>query len=186
MANVTLEKSGSRLYFAGNTFPLKDAIKKIGGHWDGDRKQWWIGTAKQSDAEALVANAEANPGKGAPSDDARVYAKVEYKDRNYYVIAEGQGRCRLTVLDGSLDFWADMAACKLVKTYQPRERTFRGRTTTSYTTLGSIRRFVADQKELESKGYEACCACGKRSRELVHDLEDGLMKCYACCDMPAN
>ena len=49
--------------------------------------------------------------------------------------------------------------------------------------LGSIRRFVDSQKRAEQNGEPACAACGKRG-ELHHDLEDGLMKCFSCCDMP--
>lgn len=51
---IAIEKAGARLYFTGNTFPIKDRIKSLGGHWDGDRRQWWVGTKKADDAAQLV------------------------------------------------------------------------------------------------------------------------------------
>lgn len=47
---------GQRVYFLGNTFPAKDRIKAMGGHWDGDARAWWVGAAKQADAEKLLAS----------------------------------------------------------------------------------------------------------------------------------
>lgn len=52
---TTLEKVGSRLYFRNSPFSAKDRIKRLGGHWDGEERCWWIGTAKRAEAEALVA-----------------------------------------------------------------------------------------------------------------------------------
>lgn len=235
---TTLEKVGSRLYFVGSPFAAKDAIKRLGGHWDGDRRQWWIGAAKRADAESLVAELngtapqfagasataasdraaarvglepgtpagivadrleEAGDAKRADElrkpvedlSDCRVYAKVEYKERTYYVIAETKDRtrCRLATLqeDGPV-FWADMSACRLIKTYPGRQvwdgRRYSGRTVTRYTTLGSIREFVADQKQAEAAGHPQCTVCGKRSSDLVRDLETGGMACRGCADMP--
>jgi hypothetical protein len=51
---ITLRDEGKRIYFTGNTFPAKDAIKNIGGKWDADAKAWWIGSAKRAEAVALV------------------------------------------------------------------------------------------------------------------------------------
>ena len=188
---ITLERTGSRIYLVGNTFPIKDQIKSIGGHWDGDRKAWWVGTAKASDAEKLAAGAAASNGtsdKPKVGDDSKVVAKATYKGRSYYVLwmgrcASGAEKAHLTVLDGKIDFWADLSACQITKTYQPREyRTFRGRTTTTYTTLGSIRSFIEREKANRANGGDVCAACGT-SGELVRDLEDGLMKHPRCCDM---
>lgn len=235
---VTIEKSGARLYFAGNTFPLKDQLKKLGCHWDGDRKQWWIGTAKRAEAEQLVASLDApvmtptpvsarlaesvglaadapaavvadklrDEGRTADADAAakpeedvsecRVYAAVQYQGRRYYVIAEQRDpqtrqpvRCRITTLDGEAPRWVDCSACELVRTYEGRQqwdgRRYSGKTITVYSTIGSLREFRDSQKKGERDGTPACAACGKRSNALHHDLEDGLMKCHACCDMPA-
>lgn len=233
---TTLEKVGARLYFSNSPFSAKDAIKRLGSHWDGDRRQWWIGAAKKAEAETLVAKLNGSASEtvrvptaesaklaesvgldaNTPADivadklqdagrdkeaaairtpkedlsDCRVYAKVEYKGRTYYVIAETKDRtrCRLATLqeDGPV-FWAQMAECSLLKTYQGREkwdgRRYSGKTITVYTTLGSLRDFVETQKRADAAGHPACPECGKRG-ELVRDLEDGGMKCYRCCDMP--
>lgn len=181
---TTIETVGQRVYFRNLPFAAKDAAKKLGCKWDADQRAWWIGRAKAAEAEKLVAEVNNGGVKAAgPGDDSRVYGKVKYKDRNYFVIAQGNGRCRLITLDGGVDFWADMSACELVKTYTPRERTFRGRTEVSYTTLGSLRRFVDQQRAAEVRGEEVCgCGCGRRGK-LVQDLEDGLMKLPRCCDI---
>lgn len=183
---ITLEKAGARVYLNGNTFPVKAEIKAMGGHWDGDRKAWWVGAAKHGEAEALAARLNSAPvsdngRKVGP--DSKVVAKAMYKGRSYYVL--WMGRCQsgaekahLTVLDGSIDFWADMAACEITKRYSPRE--YRGQT--QYTTLGSIKRFIDGLKDDKANGREVCAECG-RSGELVRDLEDGLMKHYNCCDI---
>jgi hypothetical protein len=126
----------------------------------------------------------------------RVYAKVRYKARDYYVVAEMLDkvarqplRCRLTTLDGMAPFWVDCADCELVRTYRPKERwdgrRYSGRTETVYDTIGSLRRFRDEQAKARKNGEPACASCGKRGR-LVHDLEDGMMKCPSCCDIPAD
>ena len=51
---ITLRDEGKRIYFAGNTFPAKDAIKGIGGRWDADAKAWWVTPAQRAEAVALV------------------------------------------------------------------------------------------------------------------------------------
>jgi hypothetical protein len=58
MGQPVIERAGARVYFLGDTYPLKDRIKSLGGHWDGDRRAWWVGARKLAEAEALVAGAE--------------------------------------------------------------------------------------------------------------------------------
>lgn len=43
----------------GNTYPVKDAIKTLGGRWNADRKAWMVPAAKADEAQALVAGAPA-------------------------------------------------------------------------------------------------------------------------------
>ena len=52
---ITIERVGGRVYFGGDTFAAKSQIKEIGGHWDGARRQWWVGAAKLAAAQELVA-----------------------------------------------------------------------------------------------------------------------------------
>lgn len=154
---ITMERAGQRVYVAGNTFALKDRLKSIGCHWDGDRRQWWIGAAKTAALESLLTAAAEQPAPAEDLDRARVHAKVRYKDRTYYALAQNQEgtRVRLVTLDGAVDFWADTALCRTERTYPPRE--YRGRT--EYTTLGSLRRFVAQQKNPATRRGE-CTECG--------------------------
>lgn len=181
---ISTETVGARVYVTGNTFAIKNELKAAGCHWDGDRKQWWIGKAKQADIAAIVGKLD---GKEAPKQDladSRVYAKVSYKGRTYFVIAEGTERVRLTVLDGSIDFWAVKAECNLIREYQGRE-VWDGRrgngTVTRYTTLGSLRAFIT-QRKADEKTVQS----GEIPVGWCVDLEDGCVKPRHECDMPAN
>jgi hypothetical protein len=93
-----------------------------------------------------------------------------------------KGRCKICRLQGA-GFWVDMADCELLKTYEGRTVGHYGRSSSRYTTLGSLRKFVERQREAEARGDKPCAACGKRW-PLCEDMEDGLMKCHRCCDMP--
>lgn len=192
---ITLQTEGRRLYFIGDTFAIKDRIKSLGGHWDGDRRAWWIGSGKADEAQQLVNGLAAAPAAGVAtqekpkvSDDSRVVGKAKYKGRMYYVLwmgrtKSGDEKARLTVLDGSIEFWADLLGCEIVKRYQPRE--YRGRT--EYTTLGSIRRFIENARRVEAGDDEDAkmameasryprtgCSCG--SRDGITQATD----CFTC------
>lgn len=41
----------------GNTYPVKDSIKALGGRWDAAAKGWRVPEAKADEARALVAGA---------------------------------------------------------------------------------------------------------------------------------
>lgn len=193
---TTLETVGRRVYFVNSPFAAKDAIKGIGAKWDADRRQWWIGTNKREDAEKLVASLN-DPAAEAPKenpDNIRLVGKATYKGRTYYVrcLSQDRTRARLITLDAAIDFWVQVGTgeseAQIVKSYQPREeRGAYGRPTGRmiYQTLGSIQKFIEKQKREEAAGTPKCAECGKRG-QLCQDLEDGLMKCYSCCDMPAN
>lgn len=152
--SIGTEKVGTRVYVTGNTYAVKSALKDAGCHWDGDRKQWWIGAVKADAISKIVGGLADGP---APKEDMHaknVYAKVEYKGRQYYVIARSDKTSKfwLTVLDGSIDFWAAMSDCKVVKTYQGRENYRSGRV--EYQTLGSMHRYVQGLKSGEIKKDE--------------------------------
>lgn len=180
---IGTEKLGTRVYVTGNTYPIKAELKSAGCHWDGDRKLWWIGAAK---AESIAAIVGGMNGKEAPKEDLdgkRIYAKVSYKGRNYYVIAEGTEKVRLTVLDGSIDFWADRGLCELVKRYEVRTRFGgygRGQVEV-YQTLGSMRRFIAESRQADKQ-----IAAGEIPDGYCVDNEDGMVKRRSECDMPAD
>lgn len=183
-------REARRVYAIDTPYSAKDALKSLGCKWDADRRAWWIGVAKADQLAALVAslNAPVDPSAPKPKenpDNIRLTGKGRYKGREYYAgaITRDGTKVRLLTLpdaDGKyLDFWADCAQVEQTKTYSPRE--YRGQT--EYTTLGSIAKFIARQRRAEADGLPACAACGKRG-QLHHDIEDGLMKCYRCCDMP--
>lgn len=41
----------------GNTYPVKDQIKALGGRWNADQKAWMVPADKADAAQALVASA---------------------------------------------------------------------------------------------------------------------------------
>jgi hypothetical protein len=193
---ATLEKVGSRVYVTGDSYAIKDRLKSAGCHWDGDRRQWWIGTAKAPAVESIL-NAKSEPAdepKGEDPDRITLIGKAIYKGRNYYVrwlgeCKSGDRKARLVTLDGKIDFWADANEVQVIKRYEAREFGYGRYKRSEPMTLGSIQRFVERQKREESRpGYvkpEVCGECG-RPGELVRDLEDGMLKHYRCCDIPPS
>lgn len=154
MNDIELREEGSRIYIVGNTFACKATIKAAGGHWDGDRRAWWVGKSKRSDIEAALAGAK--PEERAENRPVTVMGKASYKGRSYYV--RWSGRCksgaekfRLVTLDEKLDFWANADACTWEKVY-PEVRS-----------LAGIRRFIQQKKELEKGGECPRCAAMERS-----------------------
>lgn len=197
---LTLEKVGQRVYLVGLPFLAKDDAKETlgmtGKNWDGERRLWFVGVAKLAAAEAFAAKInDPNAAKLVESpDQIRLTGKGRYKGTVYYAGAVVNGRVRLLTLpdaDGKfLDFWADCREVEEVKTYTPRQvwdgRRGSNNKVTVYTTLGSIAKFIADQKAAEKAGLPQCAACRKRVHGLIEDLEDGLMKCRGCCDLPSE
>lgn len=185
---VEIQVEGKRVYIkTPYGHPAVAKLKALGCKWDPESKRWWCGLAKKDKVDLIVqANLEA-PAPTEEPDNTKVLAKVKYKTSTYYVIAESQAtnRCRICLLFEKMGFWVPMEECELIKTYSPKTWTNRGHTMTDYVTLGSIRRFVKEQKEAEARGEDPCASCGKRGR-LVLDHEDGLMKCKGCCDMPGE
>ncbi len=195
---IATEKVGTRVYVTGNSYAVKDQLKSAGCHWDGDRRQWWIGAVKADLIATIVGQISSQPvapAQPADTDSIRLVGKAKYKGKMYYArwigyTKAGDYKVHLTILDAAIDFWAKCAqpheqvdgngdVATIIKTYQVRE--YRGHE--EHTTLGSIRRFIDGQKTAEKKNLDACAECGKRGH-LHHDLEDGMMKCYNCCDIP--
>lgn len=53
---IQTERVGRRTYLTGNTFAAKEDIKAAGGHWDPDRKAWWLGDDSKAQAIASAFN----------------------------------------------------------------------------------------------------------------------------------
>lgn len=47
----------------GNTYPVKDKLRALGGQWDKDNKCWMIPADKEDEANALLTQPSATPGK---------------------------------------------------------------------------------------------------------------------------
>lgn len=51
----------------GNTYPVKEKIKALGGKWNPDQKAWEVPDAQAAEAQAIVANAPVSTSKPASS-----------------------------------------------------------------------------------------------------------------------
>lgn len=50
--SITTERVGRRTYVRGATYPIRDALRGAGAHWDADEKAWWIGSDEVATAIA--------------------------------------------------------------------------------------------------------------------------------------
>lgn len=56
----------------GNTYPVKDALRSLGGRWDPDAHGWRVPADKAQAAQALVTSApKSAPRSSAPRRDSR-------------------------------------------------------------------------------------------------------------------
>ena len=200
--SITLERQSTRVYLRGDTYSIRDRIREIGGHWDPAVKAWWVGRAKAAEAEALAASVAAQPAPSAATkaeglaDDDRLLGQVEYTSRDgrtsrcWWAGQTRDGaRYRLASMDGSRAWWADAASCRVVKTYEPRQR-WDGRrgsgTVTVYQTWGSMRRFLAERRAQTPEQREAADARRAAIREhggvcrCSHPLDEGDGSCMSC------
>lgn len=52
---------------SGNTYPVKDQLRAMGGKWDADRKAWMVPESSAERAQALVAGATKSAPRAAGS-----------------------------------------------------------------------------------------------------------------------
>ena len=175
---IQIQSEGRRHYLIGNTYPIKDQLRKCGAKWDPDRRAWWTG--KKEVAEQIVAEAANAPAAGtadapAPAsdrleDDSRIAGKATYKGKTYILVWEGETRrgpaAKLAFADGSKVFWADAAAVQVTKRY----RTFERRGVIEHMTFGRLKRLREDYAEAKREGNEdgvrngqryECAECGE-------------------------
>lgn len=195
---MKLVESGRRIEITGDTYPVRDRIRAIGGHWDADRKVWWVGTGKRAEAQALVAAAPATQAAARSdattplTDDDRLLGQVETpRGKAWWCGQTADGRrYRLASMDGARTWWADAAGCRVVKTYPPRKvwdgRYCSGRTVDRYQTWGSMRRFLAErrsqspaQREEADSRRAAIRECGGVCR-CARPIDEGDGSCMAC------
>lgn len=174
---LTIETVGRRLYVGGDSYAAKNQLKSIGCKWDADRSQWWIGTGKRAELEAVIGHLANQESDAKSLDDSKVYGKVAYtsqagKRGTYYVIAQARdgSRVRLATIDGSINFWADSSVVEWLKRYSPRT-VGRGRwAKEEYQTLGGLRRFIerakaGDANIRPSSDHVRCRHCGEWTME---------------------
>lgn len=65
--------TNSSILVTGNTYPVKDAIKALGGRWDAAAKGWRVPADKAARAQALVSGAPKSAPR-ATSSYSRSYA----------------------------------------------------------------------------------------------------------------
>ena len=53
--------TSSTVLIVGNTYPVKDSIKALGGRWDAIAKGWRVPADKAPEAQSLVAGAPVKP-----------------------------------------------------------------------------------------------------------------------------
>ena len=71
----------------GNTYPVRDQLKSLGGRWDSFRKGWRVPNDKAEEARAIVEDAPVNYQKRGKyiSDTFKTSGGTFYRNRN--------GRC---------------------------------------------------------------------------------------------
>lgn len=69
----------------GNTYPVKEQIKALGGRWDGDNKVWMVPDDKYDEAVKLVATAKKEPFRHRK---CIVCGHVEQRNSRGYVIGD--------------------------------------------------------------------------------------------------
>lgn len=163
---------GQRVYIAGNTFAVKDALKRAGCHWDGERKMWWIGAAKRNQIESLIAkplpvskDVEADR---LERDRNNILGTAKYNGHSYFVVGEGRnergGWIRLMFRDGSKTFFKNADEIQ-------RGKTFRKPVTLEFL-----------QQPREERHSEMCAECGDRRGYIECSDSSGLSGlCCAQC-----
>jgi hypothetical protein len=83
----------AQVAITGNTYPVKDALKALGGRWNADRKAWMVPADKADEARKLV---EGAPAKSSSSSSGDRSSKRRYFANCADCGARSQGyyRCR--------------------------------------------------------------------------------------------
>jgi hypothetical protein len=151
--SITLKQVEQRVYAMGNTWAIKDGLKKIGAHFDPIYNAWWVGSVKRGDLQSLIAAVQ------SPSDDlrsdteiteaTRLLGKVSYRGRSYFLLYTSKDGAahKVCSLDGQMVFWAKVEnGAKIEKKY--------GRNGSDYPTVGSMRAFVNGLRVNENQSQQ--------------------------------
>lgn len=166
---ITVEKVGRRHYLLGDTYGIKDRIKAAGGHWDGDRRAWWVAkveaavelTGHPSAATSEAEKAEAQRAAGLQDAD-KIAGKARYKGKEYLLVWEGttsRGQAaKLAFSDGSKVFWANGGEYEVTKRYEARE--YRGRSEPM--TFGKLKGLRGKFQRAREQGHDDGVCTGQR------------------------
>ena len=185
---ITIQPEGRRIYLMGNTYPIKNKIKGIGGKWDADRRAWWVGSSKRDKVESLVDSAPAPVASSERryddkvSDDTKIIGRARYKGKDGYLILwegmtkRGARAAKLAFRDGSKAFWADSSEIEITKTYDESEDRYGRRDSM---TFGKLNRLAEKYKKMSEEERYArqyhggVCRCQR-------PLDEGDGSCMVC------
>lgn len=179
---ITTETVGRRIYFRGNTFPVRGVLDAGGATFDGEQRAWYVGTQRAELAEQLLAKvngqldtqAQQEREAGISQDAEVIRGRVEYQGKTYYLLADGISEktgkpyMKIAFRDGSKVFWAkpeNIPSVRILKRY--REPT-------------SIRALRAFAEKARTFGTEACrCFCHREANagKPGSILYDGCDRC---------
>lgn len=82
----------------GNTYPVKEKLKAMGGRWNADERGWEVPDDKAAEAQAIVAGAPAKSSSSASRSSANRprYSKCQVcgVQASRYLKIYGSGECR--------------------------------------------------------------------------------------------
>ncbi|HCE10665.1 MAG TPA: hypothetical protein DEQ40_19055 [Oxalobacteraceae bacterium] len=80
----------TQVAITGNTYPVKDQIRALGGRWNPDTKAWMVPAAKASEAQKLVSGAPRSTASASSYRPAKctVCGKTEKRDFRGYTIGD--------------------------------------------------------------------------------------------------
>jgi hypothetical protein len=173
MAEIRTEQVGQRIYLVGDTYAIKSALKAAGCHFDGERRQWWIGAKKRASIETLL---QRQPERSADDvaaerlkrDRENILGRAECDGQSYYLVGRGSGErgawVRLMPRDGSKTFFKPASEVEIVKTYQRPQ------------TLNGLREFAERRRREQETGVCECwchrshqCTCDAGFCAFHHD-----------------
>jgi hypothetical protein len=83
---IQLQKDKQRIYFIGDTEGLRDKIRVLGGRYDFKRNQWWVSAVMQSEAVAMLIEAQSDKAPACAA-SLQVVGEVQRNGITYYVVS---------------------------------------------------------------------------------------------------
>jgi hypothetical protein len=91
--------ASTTVLITGNTYPVKDTLKAMGGRWDAEAKGWRVPAAKADAAKALVTGDKKSSGSYHPT-KCRICGRVAGSRSGYFVHHIGRdGLCNQCRID---------------------------------------------------------------------------------------